>query len=39
MLHVRQSVHSPLGHCKRLERNTVVKWKGANKQELVLVWA
>ena len=32
-------VQNPLGHCKKSERNTVVRWKEANKQELVPVWA
>lgn len=32
-------VQNPLGHCKISERNTVVRWKEANKQELVPVWA
>lgn len=38
-LHVRQLCKNPLGHCKSLGRNTVVKWKEANKKKLVLVWA
>lgn len=39
MYDVRLVLQNPLGHCKRLKRNTVGKWKEANKQELVLVWA